>query len=101
MISDEAVSKIIDSSDITENDLVIEIGPGLGTLTKELLERAGKVICIELDPRMVKILKERFSLYDNFEIIYEDVLKVDLELIIQNEKKKESIKSAKVVANLP
>lgn len=101
LISDEAVSKIIDSSDITENDLVIEIGPGLGTLTKELLERAGKVICIELDPRMVKILKERFSLYDNFEIIYEDVLKVDLELIIQNEKKKESIKSAKVVANLP
>ena len=98
LISDEAVSKIIDSSDITENDLVIEIGPGLGTLTKELLERAGKVICIELDPRMVKILKERFSLYDNFEIIYEDVLKVDLELIIQNEKKKESIK---VVANLP
>ena len=101
LISDEAVSKIIDSSDITENDLVIEIGPGLGTLTKELLERAGKVICIELDPRMVKILKERFSLYDNFGITYEDVLKVDLELIIQNEKKKESIKSAKVVANLP
>ena len=101
LISDEAVSKIIDSSDITENDLVIEIGPGLGTLTKELLERAGKVICIELDSRMVKILKERFSLYDNFEIIHEDVLKVDLELIIQNEKKKESIKNAKIVANLP
>ena len=100
LISDEAVSKIIDSSDITENDLVIEIGPGLGTLTKELLERAGKVICIELDSRMVKILKERFSLYDNFEIIHEDVLKVDLELIIQNEKKKESIKNATIVANL-
>ena len=86
LIKDEAVNEIIESSKITKSDLVIEIGPGLGTLTKELLERAGKVICIELDVRMVKILKERFALYKNFEIINEDVLKVDLKSIIQKEK---------------
>ena len=81
--------------------MVIEIGPGLGTLTKELLERAGKVICIELDTRMVKILNERFSLYDNFEIIHDDVLKVDLKSIIKREKESQNIKEAKIVANLP
>ena len=69
-------------------------------MTKELLERAGKVICIELDVRMVKILKERFALYNNFEIINEDVLKVDLKSIIRKEKN-ETIKDAKIVANLP
>ncbi len=100
LIKDEAVNEIIESSKITKSDLVIEIGPGLGTLTKELLERAGKVICIELDVRMVKILKERFALYKNFEIINEDVLKVDLKSIIQKEKN-ETIKDAKIVANLP
>lgn len=100
LIKDEAVNEIIESSKITKSDLVIEIGPGLGTLTKELLERAGKVICIELDVRMVKILKERFALYNNFEIINEDVLKVDLKSIIRKEKN-ETIKDAKIVANLP
>ena len=101
LISDDAVNRIIEKSEVTKSDLVIEIGPGLGTLTKELLERAGKVICIELDTRMVKILNERFSLYDNFEIIHDDVLKVDLKSIIKREKESQNIKEAKIVANLP
>ena len=100
LINDEAVEKIVYSSNINKEDLVIEIGPGLGTLTKPLLENAGKVICIELDDRMLKILEDRFSLYNNFQIINEDVLKVDLKRLLQ-ENKKDGIKHAKVVANLP
>ena len=100
LIDDNAIDAIVNSSNITKEDLVIEIGPGLGTLTKPLLESAGKVICIELDDRMIKILEDRFKLYDNFELINNDVLKVDLnKLILEN--KNEEIKHAKVVANLP
>lgn len=101
LINEEVVNKIVECSEITEEDLIIEIGPGLGTLTKELLERAGKVICIELDNKMIQILNERFSLYDNFELINDDVLKVDLQELIKKEKQKGKIKNAKVVANLP
>ena len=102
LVEDEAVNNIIESSQITEKDLIIEIGPGLGTLTKELLEKAKKVICIELDTRMITILKERFALYKNFEIIHEDVLKVDLKNLIETEKQKDNeIKKVKIVANLP
>lgn len=97
LIDDEAVTGIIDAAAISKDDLVIEIGPGLGTLTKELVERAGKVICIELDKRMIKILNDRFSMYKNFRIINDDVLKVNLKKIISNEK----LKNAKIVANLP
>ena len=53
LISDEVIETIVESADIHEQDLVIEIGPGLGTLTKKLLEKAGKVICIELDEKMI------------------------------------------------
>ena len=101
LISQDVVDKIVDCSNITKEDLVIEIGPGLGTLTKELLEKAGKVICIELDTKMIEILEDRFSLYENIEIINKDVLKVDLKNIIKTEKQKETIKNAKIVANLP
>ena len=101
LINQNVVDKIVESSNISKEDLVIEIGPGLGTLTKELLERAGKVICIELDKKMIKILLDRFSLYDNFEIIHEDVLKVRLNKIIKEEKEKNGFKTAKIVANLP
>lgn len=97
LVDDETVSGIIEAANISKEDLVIEIGPGLGTITKELLERAGKVICIELDERMITILKDRFSLYDNFELINEDVLKVNLQKLIS----KENMKTTKVVANLP
>lgn len=71
-----------------------------GCLTKRLLDNANKVICIELDTRMIAILQDRFKLYNNFSVINEDVLKVDLNALIENEKD-ENIKQVKVVANLP
>ena len=97
LVDDDTVSGIIEVANISKEDLVIEIGPGLGTITKELLERAGKVICIELDESMITILNDRFSLYNNFELINEDVLKVNLQELIN----KESFKTTKIVANLP
>ena len=97
LIDDETVAGIVETASVSKEDLIIEIGPGLGTLTKELLERAGKVICIELDKRMIEILEDRFSMYDNFKVINEDVLKVNLKDLIQKEK----IKNTKIVANLP
>jgi len=100
LIDDEVIDAIIDASNVNKNDLVIEIGPGLGTLTKRLLDNAGKVICIELDTRMIGILNDRFKFYDNFEVINQDVLKVDLNKLI-DENKNEELKTAKIVANLP
>ena len=97
LVDDETVDGIVEAAQVSKDDLIIEIGPGLGTLTKELLERAGKVICIELDKRMIDILQDRFALYDNFEVINDDVLKVDLKELISKEK----IRNAKIVANLP
>lgn len=101
LINEDVVNKIVDCSQIKKEDLVIEIGPGLGTLTKCLLEKAGKVICIELDTKMLQILEDRFSLYDNFELINNDVLKVDLKSIIKTEKESKKINNVKIVANLP
>ena len=99
LINDEIIEKIISASQINKEDLVIEIGPGLGTLTLKLLENAGKVIAIELDTNMIKILKDRFNLYDNFILLNEDVLKVDLKELISKYSNKE--RKVKVVANLP
>lgn len=101
LISEEVVEKIVESSQITKEDLVIEIGPGLGTLTKYLLDYAGKVLCIELDKKMINILEDRFKLYNNFEVQNHDVLKVDLKELIKKEKLNTKIKNVKVVANLP
>lgn len=101
LVNGEVVENIINCSKITQNDMVIEIGPGLGVLTKYLLEKAGKVLCIELDPKMVEILEDRFKLYSNFEILNEDVLKVDLNEIIRKNKMSDNIKNVKIVANLP
>lgn len=101
LISNEVVEKIINASDIKENDMVIEIGPGLGTLTKFLLQKAKKVLCVELDKKMIKILNDRFSDYNNFELINEDILKVNLKKIIEDNKKTEQIANVKIVANLP
>lgn len=100
LINDNVVLNIVENAEISKEDLVIEIGPGLGTLTKELLERAGKVIAVELDKRMIEILTDRFKLYSNFELINQDILKVDLKGLIQNNTNG-SIKKAKIVANLP
>ena len=101
LVDANVVQNIVDGSNVNKEDLVIEIGPGLGTLTEFLLESAQKVICIELDERMINILKDRFRLYDNFEIINQDVLKVDLKELIKREKENSKIKNVKVVANLP
>ena len=101
LINEDVVNNIIDASNITTDDLVIEIGPGLGTLTEYLLENAGKVIAIELDERMLSILNDRFKTYNNFQVINEDVLKVDLAELIKSEKQSNNLKNAKIVANLP
>lgn len=101
LIDDKVVEQIITKSCVNEHDLVIEIGPGLGTLTKFLLEKAKKVICIELDKKMIKILEDRFTLYNNFELLHNDILKVDLNSIIKKEKENSDITGVKIVANLP
>lgn len=101
LIKEEVVEAIVENSQIQKEDLVIEIGPGLGTLTKYLLEKAGQVVCIELDKKMLTILEDRFSLYENFELINQDVLKVDLKKLIQKEKEDKNLQSVKIVANLP
>ena len=120
LIDNEVIDTIISSAQVNNNDLVIEIGPGLGTLTSRLLEKAGKVIAIELDSRMVNILQDRFQFYDNFELLNEDVLKVDLKQLIcqeqqnleQNSSQETQISenisnktqksyTVKIVANLP
>ena len=98
LIDENVVENIVMSSEVNKNDLVIEIGPGLGTLTSLLLEKAGKVICVELDKKMLEILNDRFSLYNNFELINDDILKVDLKALISNNSQFENVK---VVANLP
>ena len=100
LIDDEVIEGIVSAANVNKNDLIIEIGPGLGTLTKRLLENGGKVICIELDTRMIGILNDRFKFYNNFEVINQDVLKVDLNKLI-NENKNEELRTAKIVANLP
>ena len=98
LIDENVVTSIVNAANISSDDLVIEIGPGLGTLTKYLLDKAGKVIPIELDNRMIRILKDRFS---GIDIIHNDVLKVDLNSLINNELCINNLKKAKIVANLP
>ena len=100
LINEEIVNGIIENSEISKNDLVIEIGPGLGTLTSKLLEKAGKVIAVELDNNVIKILNDRFKLYKNFELINQDILKTDLKNLI-NENLNNEIITCKIVANLP
>jgi len=86
---------IVESSDINNEDFVIEIGPGVGTLTKELLKKAKKVCAIELDSDLIPILKEEIGEAENFELINKDAMKVDFNEVIGEEK------SVKLVANLP
>ena len=101
LIDDTVIQDIVEGARITEEDLVIEIGPGLGSMTALLVEKAKKVICVELDKRMIEILHDRFIAYNNIDIINEDVLKLDLNKIIEEEKKTNQIKDVKIVANLP
>lgn len=101
LIDDNVIESIIESSEIKKEDLIIEIGPGLGVLTDRLLKKSDNVVVIELDKRMISILKNRFCLNKNLEIINEDVLKVDLEELIKNKKQQNKINKVKIVANLP
>ena len=99
LIDDNVIENIIIAAGVTEEDLIIEIGPGLGTLTSKLLEKAGRVIAVELDENMLKILQDRFKLYNNIQLINEDILKINLkELITSN---LNNLKNVKIVANLP
>ncbi len=101
LIDENVIKDIVAGAQIEKEDLVIEIGPGLGSMTALLLEKAKKVICIELDKKMIKILNDRFIAYNNIELINQDVLKLDLKQIIQQEKENNQIKNVKIVANLP
>lgn len=95
LVDENALSLISDG--VTANDIVIEIGPGLGTLTALLAENAKRVIAIEFDKKMFEILEDRFALYENVELINQDVLKFDFEKVINEY----GIDNIKVVANLP
>lgn len=103
LVNDKVIEQIVDGAEVNKEDLIIEIGPGLGTLTKELLEKAGKVIAVELDKRMIEILTDRFSLYKNFELINEDILKVELDKLIADNLNRLDLglNKVKIVANLP
>lgn len=101
LIDDSAIQDIVNGAQIEKEDLVIEIGPGLGSMTALLVEKAKKVICIELDKKMIKILNDRFIAYNNIELINEDVLRIDFNQLIQQEKQNNQIKNVKIVANLP
>ena len=98
LIDGNIVRKIVSESNITKDDYVLEIGPGMGTLTEELALRAKKVIAVELDRSLLPILDETLEKYDNVEVIYGDILDIDIGKLI--EEKCEG-KSIKVVANLP
>ena len=98
LIDTHVLDKIIRESGVTKDDLVIEIGPGIGTMTQYLCENAREVIAIEIDKNLIPILEDTLSAYDNVTVINEDVLKVDINKLAQE---KNDGKPVKVVANLP
>ena len=95
------IDKIVEGSEIDEQTLVVEIGPGEGALTTELVEVAGHVIAIELDDRLIPILRTKFALHDNFEVIHEDVLSVDIKSIVSENMAKRGLTKTRIVGNLP
>ena len=96
LIDGHVIEKIIKAADITKDDIVLEIGPGIGTMTQYLAESAGKVYAVEIDKNLLPILDYTLSEYDNVTVINEDILKLDIEELIKGEKG-----TLKVVANLP
>ena len=98
LIDDHVITKIINAAEITKDDLVLEIGPGIGTMTQYLAQAAGKVIAVEIDKNLIPILEDTLSGYDNVRVINEDVLKLDLKKLADEEN---NGKPVKVVANLP
>ncbi|MBC2581274.1 16S rRNA (adenine(1518)-N(6)/adenine(1519)-N(6))-dimethyltransferase RsmA [Clostridium sp. DJ247] len=95
LIDNSVLNDIVEGAEVNSEDFVIEIGPGVGTLTKELLKKAKRVCAIELDSELIPILNEELKEFDNFQLIHKDALKIDFKEIIGDEK------SVKVVANLP
>ena len=85
------LEQIIEGAEIGEDDLVIEIGPGIGVLTAEAAEAAAKVIAIEIDARLIPVLEETLSSFDNVEVINRDILKTDLKEIISEERGREAL----------
>lgn len=98
LIDTHVVDKIIRSAGLTKDDMVLEIGPGIGSLTQHLAENAGKVVAVEIDKNLIPILKETLADYDNITIINEDILKVDINALA---KEYNGGRPIKVVANLP
>ena len=98
LIDTGILESIIDSAEITKDDFVLEIGPGIGTMTQYLCESARQVVAVEIDTNLIPILKETLSEYDNVEVINGDILKIDINKIAE---KYNDNKPIKVVANLP
>lgn len=98
LIDTHVLDKIIRESGVTKEDLVIEIGPGIGTMTQYLCENAREVVAIEIDKNLIPILQDTLSSYDNVTVINEDVLKVDIKKLAEE---KNNGRPVKVVANLP
>mgnify|MGYP004510856149 CR=1 FL=1 len=98
LIDPHVLDKIISAAEITKEDFVLEIGPGIGTMTQYLAEAAREVTAVEIDRNLIPILSETLSAYDNVQIINEDVLKLDLAALA---KERNGGKPIKVVANLP
>lgn len=98
LIDGHVLDKIIAGAGVTKDDMVLEIGPGIGTMTQYLAEAAGKVVAVEIDRNLLPILQETLADYDNVKVIHADVLSIDLEKLVQEENGGRPIK---VVANLP
>ena len=98
LIDTHVLEKIISAAGITKNDCVLEIGPGIGTMTQYLAENAGHVVAVEIDRNLIPILKETLADYDNVTVINEDILRVDIKALAEEYN---GGKPIKVVANLP
>ena len=98
LIDTHVLDKIIDASGVTEDDFVLEIGPGIGTMTQYLCERAREVVAVEIDKNLIPILSDTLKNYSNVTVINEDILKLD---ICKLAEEKNQGKPIKVVANLP
>lgn len=98
---EDIIKKIIESAELKSEDLVVEIGPGEGVLTEKLAEKAGRVLAIELDDRLIELLRSKLRNKNNVEIIHGDVLKLNLSEIISKTFDNSELKSYKLVANIP
>ena len=98
LINTGILEDIIGAAEITKDDFVLEIGPGIGTMTQYLCESAREVVAVEIDKNLIPILEDTLSAYDNVEVINEDILKVDIKTLAEE---RNGGKPIKVVANLP